>query len=365
MTMKIELIEIPVSEVVNGYTDKAESGVVGYNGKLNIRPPYQREFIYKDKQRDEVINTVTKNFPLNVMYWVKNEDGFEVMDGQQRTLSICQYVNGDFSFKDRFFHNLTQNEKQQILDYKLMIYICEGPDDEKLEWFKTINIAGEQLTDQELRNAMYSGPWLTDAKKRFSKTACPAYQIADKLMKGTPIRQDYLETVLSWIVHKEKLSKIEQYMALHQHDDHANPLWLYFANVINWVNAVFPKYRKEMKGIDWGILYNDYGDQNFNPNELENRILELLEDDDVTKLSGIYPYLITGKEKYLSIRAFSDKIKRKVYQKQKGKCKICKKEFSLQDMEGDHIIPWCEGGHTTEDNCQMLCKNCNRQKSSK
>ncbi len=363
--MKIELKEIPIAAVVNGYKNDDEAGVVGYGGKLNIRPAFQREFIYKDKQRDEVINTVRRNFPLNIMYWVKSENGYELMDGQQRTLSICQYVDGDFSFENRYFSNLTADEKQQILDYKLMVYVCEGTDSEKLAWFKIINIAGEELTAQELRNAIYAGEWLTDAKKHFSKTGCPAYQVANKYMKGTPIRQDYLETVLKWAVDKDSVASIEEYMAQYQHETHANSLWLYFQRVINWVQAIFPNYRKEMKGIDWGILYNHYGDKDYDPKKLEGRVLELLDDDDVTKPSGIYPYLITGEEKYLSIRSFSDKIKRKVYEKQKHKCKLCKKTFELEQMEADHITPWCEGGHTVEANCQILCKECNRRKSDK
>ena len=195
--MKIKLHEIPVFDVVNGYVDSAENGVVGYGGKLNIRPAFQREFIYKDKQRDEVIHTVVRNFPLNVMYWVKSDDGkYEVLDGQQRTISICQYVTDEFSVMldgmPRKFSNLTTAEQNQILDYPLMIYICEGTDKEKLDWFKIINIAGEQLTPQELRNAIYTGEWLTEAKKYFSKTQCPAYQIAGDYLSGSAIRQNYL-----------------------------------------------------------------------------------------------------------------------------------------------------------------------------
>lgn len=206
--MKIELHEIPVRDVVSGYVDSAENGVVGYGGKLNIRPAFQREFIYKEKQRDEVVHTVIRNFPLNVMYWVKGDDGnFEVLDGQQRTISICQYVTGDFSVMidgmPRKFDNLTDTEQKQILDYPLMIYICEGTDKEKLDWFKIINIAGEQLTAQELRNAIYTGEWLTEAKKYFSKTQCPAYQIAGDYLNGSAIRQNYLETALKWIAARD------------------------------------------------------------------------------------------------------------------------------------------------------------------
>ncbi len=202
--MKIKLHEIPVREVVKGYIDSAENGVVGYSGRLNIRPAFQREFIYKDKQRDEVIRTVQKNFPLNVMYWVKSDNGnYELLDGQQRTISLCQYVNGDYSIDHMGFDNLTQTEREQILDYPLMIYICEGTDKEKLDWFKIINIAGEQLTAQELRNAIYTGEWLTEAKKYFSKTACPAYAIASDYLNGSPIRQNYLETAIKWIAARD------------------------------------------------------------------------------------------------------------------------------------------------------------------
>src|SRR5437762_7087233 len=192
--MKIELQEIPVRKLTDGFADNAEQGVIAYGGKLDIRPPYQREFIYKDKQRDAVIDTVRKHYPLNVMYWAVREDGhFEVIDGQQRTLSVCQYVNGDFSIEGLAFHNLQDDQQQQILDYKLMIYFCSGTDSERLEWFKTINIAGEELTEQELRNAVYAGPWTADAKRYFSKTNCAAFGLASKYLKGIAIRQDYLE----------------------------------------------------------------------------------------------------------------------------------------------------------------------------
>src|SRR3954470_8265616 len=198
--MKIELKEVRVRDLAEGYVDNDEAGVVGYSGKLDIRPPYQREFIYKDKQRDAVIDTITKGYPLNVMYWsVRDDGGFEVIDGQQRTISVSQYVEGDFAFKGRYFHNLQSDEQRRILDYPLMVYLCSGPDSEKLEWFKTINIAGEKLTDQELRNAVYAGSWVSDAKRYFSRTGGPAYGLASDYMSGTPIRQDYLETVIEWL----------------------------------------------------------------------------------------------------------------------------------------------------------------------
>ena len=289
--MKIELKEVKIKDLVENYINNDEEGVTGYNGKLNIRPKFQREFVYKDKQRDEVIRTVKKGFPLNVMYWVLNEEGsFELLDGQQRTISICEYVHGSYSIDFQFFHNLEKDEQEQILDYPLMIYVCEGKDSEKLEWFKTINIAGEKLYDQELRNAIYTGEWLTDAKRHFSKTSCPAYKIASDYMNGSTIRQDYLQTAIKWICDKEM--EIEDYMALHQHDSNANELWIYFMAVINWTKTIFPKYRKEMKGLEWGLLYNQYKDDKLDNKKLEEEITRLMQDDDVTAKKGIYEYLL-------------------------------------------------------------------------
>lgn len=360
--MKIELHRIPVREVIAGYKDSAEEGVVAYIGKLDIRPKYQREFVYTGKQRDSVIETIKNNFPLNVMYWVKTDQGnFEVLDGQQRTISIGQYVNSDFSLNDRFFHNLTDEEQNQILDYELMIYFCEGTDKERLDWFRIINIAGEKLTDQELRNAVYTGPWLSDAKLKFSKSTCAAYLLANdggQLVSGSPIRQEYLQTTLSWI----NGGKIEDYMAKHQHDANADELWNYFQDVIAWVRQTFTNYRREMNSVEWGKLYNEFKDIKLDPAKLEAEITGLMMDEDVTKKSGVYPYVLTRQEKYLSIREFTDKMKREAYERQKGICPICKKQWDISEMEADHITPWIEGGKTTAENCQMLCRDDNRRK---
>jgi hypothetical protein len=360
--MEIDLNEITIKEVAKGYKNNDEEGVVGFGGKLNIRPKYQREFVYKDDKRNAVIETVQKEFPLNVMYWVKNEDGtFEVLDGQQRTVSFCEYIEGKFSLNNLYFHNLTDTEQEQILNYKLMVYFCEGNDKEKLDWFKIINIAGEKLTDQELRNAIYTGTWLTDAKRYFSKTGCAVYGMASDYLRGVAIRQEYLETAIDWI----SKGNIEQYMAQHQHDPNANELWLYFQGVINWTKAVFPNYRKEMKGVGFGFLYNEFKDQKFDSKKLEKEITKLMQDEDVTKKSGIYEYVLTRNEKYLNIRAFTDKMKREAYERQKGICKMCKKHFEIEEMEADHIKPWSKGGKTDAKNCQMLCRDCNRTKSGK
>ena len=370
--MKINLHKITIRKVIAGYIENdKEGGVTAYEGKLNIRPKYQREFVYKEKQRNAVIETIKNSFPLNVMYWmIRDDGGYEVLDGQQRTISVGQYVTGDFSFNDRFFHNLTKEEQDKILDYELMIYFCEGTDKERLDWFRIINIAGEKLTDQEIRNAVYTGPWLSDAKLKFSKTNCAAYLLANdggQLVSGSPIRQEYLETALSWI----NEGKIEDYMAKHQHDKNADGLWNYFQDVIAWVRKTFPNYRREMNSVQWGELYNEFKDKKHDSKKLEAKVKELMQDEDVTKKSGIYPYVLTGQEKYLSIRAFTEKMKREAYERQNGICLFCKKQkkgkikWDISEMEADHITPWHEGGKTIADNCQMLCKEHNRTKSGK
>ncbi|WP_026978604.1 HNH endonuclease family protein [Flavobacterium tegetincola] len=358
--MNIELKEITVRELTTGYKDNNENGVVGYSGRLDIRPPYQRNFVYDEKERNAVLNTLQKDFPLNVMYWAVREDGdFEVIDGQQRTISICQYVTGDFSIDGFYFHSLPNDKKEQILDYPLMVYFCSGEDSEKLDWFETINIAGKVLTKQELRNAVFSGSWVSDAKRYFSKNSRP--KIGDEYLSGSANRQEYLETAIDWISD----GNIKEYMSKNQHEPNANELWLYFQSVISWIKATFPKYRKEMNGLKWGFFYNDYKDQKFDSKKLEEQITELMIDEDVQNKKGIYSYVLTGKEKHLNIRAFSDKQKREAYERQKGICTDCKQHFELNEMEADHIDPWHSGGKTITENCQMLCREDNRRKSGK
>ena len=363
--MKIEPREITVREVADGYLDSAEEGVVGYGGLLDIRPKYQREFIYDEKRRNAVIDTIRKDFPLNVMYWVVTEDGtYEVMDGQQRTISFCQYVDGDFSIlvdgHPMAFHNLPKTLQDQILDYRLMVYFCSGTDKEKLDWFRIVNMAGLKLTDQELRNAVYTGPWLSKAKPIFSKPNCPAYAIGSKYVNGTPIRQDFLETAISWL----SAGKIEQYMSAHQHDPNANELWSYFQAVVSWVELTFTTYRKEMKGIDWGTLYNQFKDHLYDTAKLENEIKALMIDDDVTSKKGIYSYVLTRDEKYLSFRTFTESQRREAYERQDGICPKCGEGFEISEMEADHITPWSKGGKTNGANCQLLCLEDNRRKGA-
>lgn len=359
--MNIIHTQLSIRELTEKYEDNDEAGVFGLCGKLNVRPPYQREFVYKDKQREAVIDTVMKGFPLNTMYWAVTENGFEIIDGQQRTISICQYVCSDFAYQGRYFHNLQQDEKEKILNYSLTVYQCQGTDSEKLSWFRTINIAGEKLTEQELRNAVYAGSWTVDAKRYFSKTQCAAYQLAEKYVTGSPIRQELLEKALQWISDE----KIEEYMSRHQHDPNALALWRYFQDVITWTKNIFTVYRKEMKSVEWGVLYNEFKDEILDAAKLEAEIAGLMQDEDVTKKAGIYSYVLTRREKFLNIRTFSEKQKREAYERQKGICSKCGEYYQLNEMEADHITPWCDGGKTITDNCQMLCKRDNRVKSAK
>lgn len=373
--MDIELKHVRIGDLAEGYQDNDDMGIYGYGGKLDIRPAYQREFVYNEKQRNEVIKTVSKGFPLNIMYWSVSDndnDSFEIIDGQQRTISICQFITNEFSVefdgRSLMFHSLPKDIQEAMLNYELTVYQCKGEDSEKLDWFQTINIAGVELTKQELRNAVYTGKWITEAKKYFSKRQNPAQQLYSNYLSGTSLRQEFLETAIDWIGHQNGES-IEEYMTKHQHDDDANELWHYFKSVMIWLEKVFSNHSKErvklMKGQNWGYYYNKYKDDNFNAQKLEQRIIELIADDEVDNKKGIYAFLLTGQEKHLSLRAFTDKDKHKMYAVQKGICLSCEEHFDYDEMEADHIIPWSKGGKTTLNNGQMLCRVCNRTKSNK
>lgn len=373
--MTIKPITVTVGEITKAYVNNDELGVHGYNGLLDIRPPYQREFIYNEKEQQAVIHTVLEGYPLNVMYWVKrSEDAecpYEVMDGQQRTLSLCEYVAGKFSYDFKNFFNQPEDIQKRILEYPLTIYVCEGEASEKLEWFKTINIAGKPLNDQEINNAIYAGPFVSDAKRHFSKSNCGAARLGKDLVNGAPIRQDFLKVALEWIAEHETRGGHRQtvvgYMAQHQHDPNANNLWTYFQNVLNWAitNFDMKKFKKIMKGLDWAWLYDKYGSETLDTASLAKHISELIRDSEIQKQTGIIPYVLTGDERYLDLRAFPEDIKLAAWEKQNHICPLCGKEFDYEFMEGDHITPWRDGGRTVIENCQMLCRECNRRKGAK
>ena len=373
--MEIIPKQIKVKDVFNGYADNGDDGVFAYGGKLAIRPPYQREFVYDDNQAEAVIQTVLKGFPLNVMYWVKTgTDTYEVLDGQQRTLSVMQYLSHKFSIsidnKKYYWDALPDDKYNAIMDYDFMIYICEGEESEKLEWFNVVNIAGEKLSDQELRNSVYTGTWLSDAKRYFSKRNCAAKRLSDRYITGDPNRQELLEKALKGICELHGIKEITEYMAQHKSDADADELWQYFQDVFNWVGKIFPKYYADMKGLDWCHLYNKYHTIPYNSAVMNSEVKRLHEDEEVQKTKGIYEFLLCRETdpyagRLLNLRAFDKRDKIAAYSKQNGVCPICKKHFEFDEMEGDHIIPWSKGGQTVPDNCQMLCKSCNSKKTDK
>ncbi len=370
--MKIKPVEITVRQLVKGYADDGEGGVTGYSGRLDIRPPYQREFIYNAKQRDAVVDTISKGYPLNVMYWSVRADGrFEIIDGQQRTISIARYVKGDFSVGDLFdwrdkrqFHRLQIDEREKILDYKLHIYQCTGTNSDRLKWFERINIAGVKLTQQEIRNAVYYAPWLEEAKRIFSRKGCPASDVGKGYIKGRADRQEYLERAIQWI----NQGDVVGYMNRKEGTENApngKRLWDHFVSVINWVNATFTEYREEMEGVDWGDLYLKFKDASLELVEIEGKIAELMKCDEVTKKGGIYPFVLTGDKKHLSVRNFKKNDQREAYEEQKGICPDCGDKFKERDMDADHKIPWVNGGPTILSNCQMMCRTCHKEKTAR
>lgn len=381
--MHIERKTITIPELIEGYAEKGrdgEEGVVAYGGLLDVRPAYQRNFIYNDKEQCEVIRTISKNFPLNIMYWAKTPDGrYELMDGQQRTISICRYfAHGYHTYSvgnlgvghnaEFYAHNLSDvypEKYAEMLAYdKLEIYVCEGTPEEIHDWFTVINIAGKVLTPQEILNTSYTGTWLTDAKSFFSRRYnCPAQNIAGDYMSGSPNRQEYLETVLRWISDRDGLKKIDMYMAKYQQADNADDIINYFKSVFEWVENVFTVKRKKlMSGLPWGLFYNKHKNDNLDPIAIEKRIQELLKDYEndygVTNPSGIYEYVLTGKESCLQIRGFRQQEKQQAYERQNHCCADCGKTFDISEMEAHHKKPWSQGGHTTPENCAMLCKEC-------
>jgi hypothetical protein len=358
---------VKVSELFDGYQDKNWDGVDGYGGKLDIRPAYQREFIYDIPDEQAVIATVLKGHPLNIMYWVQTVLGnYELLDGQQRTLSICRFLDHKYYILDKdlnkiYIDTMLADDREKIMNYGLDICVCEGTEGEIIDWFKTINIKGKALNDQEVLNATHTGKWLMDAKKYFSKPNCPAFGLGKDYVNGAVERQDYLSTSLKWINNGDA----QGYMAQHRNDVDARELWEYFNNVIDWIKRYFIVYRTEMNGLNWGKFYNEHKGDQFIASKVEKRVKKLMEDEEIQRRSGIYEYVLTGDEKPLNLRTFEQSIRRAKYEQQNGKCAICGEKFSLEEMHSDHIKPWSKGGKTVPGNCQMLCTEDNLKKSNK
>ncbi len=375
MSRQMKIVHKPVTirALVEGYSDNGDDGVVGYGGKLDIRPPYQRAFIYNDQRKTSVINSVLKGYPLNAMYWAQKQGGgYEVLDGQQRTVSICQYrqPNGfsvPYKGNPTYYDRLPGRTIESILDYELNVYICDADDEDKLDWFKIINLAGLELTNQELLNAIYHGEWLTAAKKYFSRKNYGADQRASQYMKGRVDRQEFLEVAIKWACFPAN-TDIACYMSdSRKNKTDATELIKYFEDVVEWVEFIFTVKRpKIMQGVNWGKLYAEHKGDVLDAADIERQIQNIMADNCIEKkTSGIYPYILTREKKYLTIRGFPDHMKEVAYNKQNGKCARCKKPFEPREMHGDHIRPWSKDGETNQANCQLLCGTCNGIKSDK
>ncbi len=378
-----------VGDICNGFTyDLNENkGLFGLGGKLIVQPEYQRNYIYDKGKKDvAVIESLLKGYPLGLIYFVKNADGmYEVLDGQQRITSFGRYVNNTWRFavnidgNPHYIDSLSPEQRSKIIDAPLTIYVCEGEPSEIQEWFKTINMQGVPLVDQELRNASYHGSFVTLARKEFSNTSNAQMNRWQTYISGNPNRQAILERALDWVSD----GKIEDYMAAHRHDTNIDELKNHFVTVINWVGSVFSYTGDYLRDIEWGRLYRQHHSKPFNRDEIAKRVEELLDDSQVSNKKGVFEYILGGEKdkSLLNIRVFDEKVKRVVYDRQTkeanvkhvSNCPLCavgsgpnsQKIYSIKEMDADHVTAWSKGGATTEDNCQMLCKTHNRAKGNR
>ena len=379
-----------VSEVVDGfvYNELEGKGLFGLSGKLTIQPEYQRNFIYAEgdgRREVAVIESLLKGYPLGLIYFNKTgDDSYEVLDGQQRITSIGRYVGGKFSVIDedgqpQFFSALPTDKKAKIMNSQLLIYECEGTESEIKEWFRTINIAGVPLTAQELLNAVYSGQFVTLAKEEFSNSQNAQIAKWSSYISGSANRQDYLERALDWVSH----GQIGDYMSQHRHDDNITELKNYFNTVIDWASGVFTDVESEMKGLNWGKLYETYRKNAYNPSEVAEKVKDLYGDPYVKDRKGVFEYILGGEtdKKLLNVRVFDEATKRSVYAEQTTRaesegvsnCSYCaighdanaSKVWEIKDMDADHVTAWSRGGATDIDNCEMLCKSHNRAKGNR
>ncbi len=380
--------DLTVGEICKGfvYNEYEGKGLFGWSGKLTIQPEYQRNYIYADGKKDvAVVDSLLKGYPLGLIYFVKTgEDTYEVLDGQQRITSFGRYVTHKFALKDengmeQYFDGLPLDKQEKILNSKLTIYICEGEESEIKEWFKTINIAGIPLNNQELLNAIYSGPFVTLAKEEFSNSQNAYIQKWSAYIKADVLRQGFLEKALEWV----SKGNIDAYMSLHRRDNNINELKTYFNTVIDWASTTFIDVIPEMKGLEWGRLYETYHKNSYNPSKVSEILNKLYSDEQVKNKRGICEYILGGcvDTKLLEIRVFDDMTKKSVYNKQtteakeKGisNCPLCAignnanktKIWELKEMDADHVTAWSKGGATDINNCEMLCITHNRAKGNK
>lgn len=379
--------EITIKDICNGfvYNEYEGKGLFGLSGKLTIQPEYQRNYIYADGKRDvAVIESVLKGYPLGLIYFTKvAEDKFEVLDGQQRITSLGRFLTNKFAVQlndmETYFCGLAEDLQEKILQAKLLIYECEGTESEIKEWFKTINIAGIPLNEQELANAIHSGPFVTKAKAEFSNSQNANVQKWSSYVAGSVNRQDYLRTALDWVSH----GNIDGYMSKHRFDTDIRELKMYFSAVIDWISSVFSCIEKEMCGLEWGRLYEMYHTHAYDPNAVEKKINELYADPYVKNRKGIFEYILGGclDSKLLDVRVFDEATKRTVYTRQTAdaatrgvsNCPLCalgsdsnkNRVWKQNEMDADHVSAWSKGGATDISNCQMLCKTHNRAKGNR
>ncbi len=388
--MKTTLKEYTVKDICKGfvYSESEEKGLFGLNGTLTIQPEYQRHYIYNDGKHDvAVIESLLKGYPLGLLYFNKNGEQLEVLDGQQRITSIGRFLNDKFAINidthnPMYFTTLPADQKERILNSTLLTYICEGSETEIKEWFRTINITGIKLEPQEILNAVYSGPFVSKAKEVFSNSLNANLQKWKTYIKGDIKRQAILHVALEWVANGEE--KIENYMAMHRHDTNIDELVRCFNSVVDWVDGLFDSTEKEMCGLPWGSYYTLYHATPYNHTEINRRFKELYADGSVKNRKGIYEYLL-GSETHpelLDIRIFEDSTKKSVYAQQTAhakehgtsNCPLCAisnnpieqtKIWDIKDMDADHVTAWSKGGSTSIDNCQMLCKTHNRAKGNR
>jgi hypothetical protein len=366
------------------YSKSEEKGLFGMGGKLTIQPEYQRNYIYDDGKKDAaVIQSVLKGYPLGLIYFNKNGEQLEVLDGQQRITSLGRFITGKFAIiedgNEKIFTSLTKEQQEKILNTKLLIYVCEGEEKEIKDWFQTINIAGVPLNNQEILNAIYSGSFVTLAKETFSNSGNSNINKWSSYIHGVVKRQEYLECALKWV----SKGRTDSYMSKHRHDTNINELNTYFDSVIDWVDGIFKDIYPEMKHIDWGRLYETYHKKPYSSDEVSKKVYELYKDGYITNRKGIFEYVLGGctETKLLEIRIFDDRDKKTVYAKQTAEaeeqdisnCPLCAvgnnnnktKIWPLKEMEADHVTAWSKGGSTDISNCQMLCKTHNSAKGNK
>lgn len=360
---------LKIKDIAVGFIDREELGITTYNGNLDIRPAYQRNDVYTTAEKQAVIMTILRGLPISDITWYKRADGtYEILDGQQRTLAICQFMNGDFAIElgnDLYdFDRLMEaGLGEDILNYDIFIDICEGGTEhslEKLEWFKTINIAGKKLTEQELRNALHVGKWLTDAKRAFSIDKSRLCKRAGKYISGGKKinRQEYLEIALNWISD----GAIDTFMTKNYRKDNANDLKEYWNNVFDWVERIFPKYDSIMKGLPWGSYYNKYKNMNLDHAEVAKRISKLMGDEDIEHKRKIYKYIFTGNIQDLDVRTFNKDQKRTMYYQQNECCGDCGEPFPIEELQAHHITKWEDNGKTEISNGIMLHDKCHRNR---